>query len=233
MQVFLVHGLEGARQARGLAVVIDVFRAFTTACFVHAGGGEILAVAGEEDARALARKLPGSLLMGERDCVPLPGFDFGNSPALVEKQDFTGRTVVFTTSAGTQGLAAASGAAEIITGSFANAGAVVEHIRARKPEVVTIVALGESGLLPSPEDSMCGIYLKNELEGFPNSFETLARYLRTAPSAEKFLDPGKDYAPARDLDLCLDLNRFDFVLAAVPGPDGSLKLQARTPGAQA
>ncbi len=233
MQVFLVQGLEGARQARGLAVVIDVFRAFTTACFVHAAGGEILAVAGEEDARTLARGIPGALLMGERDCVPLPGFDFGNSPALVEERDFSGRTVVFTTSAGTQGLAAASGADEIITGAFVNASAVVRHIQARSPEFVTIVALGESGRWPSPEDSMCGIYLKNALEDFPNSFETLGRFLRAAPSAAKFLDPDKDYAPARDLDLCLELDRFDFVLAAVPGPGGSLRLERRAPGAAA
>ena len=80
---------------------------------------------------------------------------------------------------------------------------------------------------------MCAIYLKNELEGFPNSFETLARYLRDVPSAAKFHDPDKDYAPARDLDLCLDLDRFGFVLAAVPGPGGSLLLQPRTPGAPA
>lgn len=233
MRVFLTQGLEGARQAKGLAVVIDVFRAFTTACFVHASGGEILAVAAEDPARALAGTLPGSLLMGERDCVPLPGFDFGNSPALVEGRDLSGRTVVFTTSAGTQGLAEASGAEEIVTGSFVNARAVVEHIRARDPETVTLVALGESGLWPSPEDTMCAIYIKNELEGFPNSFETLARYLRDVPSAAKFLDPDKDYAPARDLDLCLDLDRFGFVLAAVPGPGGSLLLQPRPPGAPA
>jgi len=233
VNVFITYGLEGAREARGLTVVIDVFRAFTTACFVAASGGEILAVAGEDDARALAKSLPGAALMGERDCIPLPGFDYGNSPALVENEDFGGRRVVFTTSAGTQGLAAAASADEIVTGSFVNARAVVEHIRARGPEIVTLVALGEAGVLPSPEDSMCAIYIKNELDGFPNSFKTLAGYLPTVPSAAKFHDPAKDYAPPRDLELCLDLDRFDFVLRAEPDPRGGFLLVRSAPGASA
>lgn len=230
MQVHIVQGLEGARQAQGLAVVIDVFRAFTTACFATAAGAQVLAVAGEDDARRLARDTSGSELMGERDCIPLPGFRFGNSPSLIENEDLAGRTLVFTTSAGTQGLAAAAGAEERITGAFVNAGAVVDYIRARDPQTVTLVALGESGRMPSPEDTMCAIYLKNELEGFPNSFETLARYLTGVPSAEKFHDPAKDYAPLRDLELCLSLDRFPFVLHAEPGPEGSLRLVRRDHG---
>lgn len=230
MQVHIVQGLEGARRAQGLAVIIDVFRAFTTACFATEAGAEVLAVAGEDEARRLAADIPGSELMGERDCVPLPGFRFGNSPSLIENERFAGTTLVFTTSAGTQGLDAAAGADERVTGAFVNAKAVVDYIRERAPETVTLVALGESGHMPSPEDTMCAIYLKNELEGFPNSFETLARYLSGVPSAEKFHDPAKEYAPERDLELCLSLDRFPFVLRAEPGPGGSLRLARRDPG---
>jgi hypothetical protein len=84
-----------------------------------------MAVAGEDDARRLARDTSGSELMGERDCIPCPDSCFGNSPSLIENEDLAGRTLVFTTSAGTQGLAAAAGAEERITGAFVNAGAVV------------------------------------------------------------------------------------------------------------
>lgn len=209
--------LQGAQAATGLVVIIDVFRAFTTACHVAANGARrIIPVAGGKDgvARALAYRegRDDVVIMGERDAVPCEGFDFGNSPALVEDVDFTGKTVVHTTSSGTQGLAAPSGADEVITGSFVNAGAIVEYIRARDPEVVTLVAMGTAGVERSGEDVMCAQYIKNELEGYPNSIEAIGNYLKIIPSAQKFFDPDKDYAPERDFDLCLELDRFDFVL---------------------
>ena len=43
----------------------------------------------------------------------LPGFDFGNSPSQTRGAEFRGKPLLHTTSAGTQGLAAAAGAAEI------------------------------------------------------------------------------------------------------------------------
>jgi 2-phosphosulfolactate phosphatase len=228
MRVRILQGLSGAEQATGLAVVIDVFRAFTTALFVSANGsGRIVPVASEAAARALKAADPGAVLMGERGCIKLPGFDYGNSPADIEQVDFRGITVIQTTSAGTQGLEAAalrSGASEVVTGSFANAGAIVRHIRARAPEEVSLVALGTAGVEPSPEDTMCAMYLKNELEDFPNRFEALRRFLATVESAAKFFDPAKDYAPERDFELCMDLDRFGFVLRTERRPDGLLEL---------
>lgn len=228
MRVGILQGIEGARRAKGLTVVIDVFRAFTVAPFVIAGGAaRVVPVAEERLARDLKQRDPSILLMGERGCVKLPGFDFGNSPTEVEHADFAGRTVVHTTSAGTQGLAAAvfeSEADEVLTGGFVNAGAIVRHIRAREPEFVSLVAMGTAGLEPSPEDTMCALYIKNELEGFPNSMEALRRFLGASESARKFFDPAADYAPERDFELCLDLDRFDFVLRAEKTPDGLMEL---------
>ena len=62
-------------------VVIDVLRATTT--IVNALGNQaasITPVITVEDAREVAAGT-GSLLGGERDCIRLEGFDFGNSPA--------------------------------------------------------------------------------------------------------------------------------------------------------
>ena len=56
--------------------------------------------------------------------------------------DFTGKTVVQTTSAGTQGLVSAKGADEIVTGSFVNADAVTAYIKQRKPDVVSLPKQG-------------------------------------------------------------------------------------------
>src|SRR5262245_40353555 len=89
------------------AVVIDVLRATTT--MVHAlaaGCSRILPCATVEEARCLADSLPAgkTLLAGERDGRPLPGFDLGNSPREFTPQRCRDQTLVMTTSNGTKAL---------------------------------------------------------------------------------------------------------------------------------
>src|SRR5512139_2519438 len=118
MNIEILQLIEGARKAAGLTVVIDVFRAFTTACYAIAQGAERIIPVGDLDlAYDLKRENPRYLLMGERKGRRPPGFDYGNSPTEIEAADFTRRTLVQTTSAGTQGIANACRADEIITGS--------------------------------------------------------------------------------------------------------------------
>lgn len=95
----------GARAARGVAIVIDVFRAFSLACYAFANGARrMIPVADIEEARRLKEAHPKFVTLGERHARKLQGFDFGNSPTHIEHEDFTGRTLVHTTHAGTQGL---------------------------------------------------------------------------------------------------------------------------------
>ncbi|MCG2734137.1 MAG: 2-phosphosulfolactate phosphatase [Pseudodesulfovibrio aespoeensis] len=210
-------------------MVIDVFRAFSVACYaVDNGAQDYLAAADVDLARRLAGE-HGGILMGERDCIMPKGYDYGNSPTEIEHADFSGRTVVHTTSAGTQGLLACTGADEVLTGSFVNAGALVEYLRVRNPEVVTLVAMGTAGVMRAQEDMMCAMYLKNALEDYPNSFETLKSFLAQVDSAQKFFDPEKTYAPERDFELCMALDRFDFVLRASPYVDGAVRLERVLP----
>lgn len=72
---------------------------------------------------------------------------------------------------------------------------------------------------------MCAMYLKNELEEYPNSFETLKTFLAGVDSAEKFFDETKTYAPERDFELCMALDAFDFVLRAHPESEGIVRLE--------
>jgi len=226
--VNVVECFDGARRAKGLTVVIDVFRAFSVACYaVDNGVAEYFAVGEVDAARELAAR-HGAVLVGERDCIKVDGFDYGNSPTEIEHADFSGRTLVHTTSAGTQGLVACAKADEILTGSFVNADAIVRYVRSKQPEVVTLVAMGTAGVMRAQEDMMCAMYIKNELDGYPNSFETLRKFLAGVDSAEKFFDPAKDYAPERDFELCMNLSAFDFVLRAHPEAEGVVRLEKIT-----
>ncbi|MBN2011463.1 2-phosphosulfolactate phosphatase [candidate division KSB1 bacterium] len=215
MEIRILHLIEGAKQARGLTVIIDVFRAFTTECYViHNGANAIYPVGDIRIAYELKRQHQDYVLMGERGGIIQPGFDFGNSPAQIEDVDFTGKTVVHTTSAGTQGIANAVRADEVITGSFVNAAAVVRYIQQRNPRVVSLVAMGIAGVNESAEDTLMATYAKMLLEGAVPDDKVFIDRLRRSDGAQKFFDPGKSWAPERDFELCTSFNRFDFVLKA-------------------
>lgn len=214
MEIEILQGIDGARRARGLAVVIDVFRAFSTACYAFAGGAEsIIPVARTERAFELKWQHPEYLLMGERNTYKLPGFDYGNSPAEIEAANLRRRTIVHTTSAGTQGLVAAlDSAEEVVTGAFVNASAVARYAAASgKP--VSLVAMGTAGTEPSDEDTLCAKFIRGLMRGNAPDFGPIRKRMSTLESAIKFFDPAQTQAPQRDFELCTRLDAFDFVLA--------------------
>jgi 2-phosphosulfolactate phosphatase len=214
MEIQILHLLDGARAAGGLTVIIDVFRAFSLECYLFARGAQrILATGDQETARQLKKEHPDYVLIGERGGVILPGFDFGNSPSQTREADFTGKTVVHTTSAGTQGIVSASGASEIITGSLVNAKAIAAYIQERQPEQVSLVCMGVAGLTPAPEDELCGRYIRVLLTGESLDMERELQMLRQQPSATKFFDPDRqEVFPQDDYHMCVAVDSFDFVL---------------------
>jgi 2-phosphosulfolactate phosphatase len=223
MDIRILQLVEGARSARGLTVIIDVFRAFSVACYVAANGARDLIPVGEmETAYRLKAQNPDFVLMGERGGIIQPGFDYGNSPYAIQNVDFTGKTVVHTTSAGTQGIVNARQADEIITGSFVNAQAVIDYIRLKNPACVSLVCMGWETTQEADEDTLFAEYVKNSLKGKPVDFGEIVRFLRDESKTGKFLDTRDAVsAPPQDFDLCLQLNRFDFILRAEPY-DGTL-----------
>jgi 2-phosphosulfolactate phosphatase len=223
VQVEVADFVAGAERATGIAVVIDVFRAFTTACYASAAGARLIPVADIDAALALRARHPGWLLAAERHARPVPGADFGNSPALLEAAPLAGRTLIHSTHAGTQGLVAARAAAEVLTGSLVNAAAIVRYLRARAPQRVTLVRMGHEARARCAEDDACAELLAARLAGGDPPTSGLAARLRLAPGAAKFFDPAADYAPARDFELCLALDRFDFVLRLGPADAEALR----------
>jgi 2-phosphosulfolactate phosphatase len=213
VRVRVTDFVAGARNARGIAVVIDVFRAFSVAAYAAARGARtIIPLAEVDEARALKRAHPDWLLIGERHARRLPGFDCGNSPTELHGFDLAERTLVHTTHSGTQGLANASEADEVLTGALVNAAAIVRYIRARNPEEVTLVRMGHEARERCEEDDACASLLEARLTGQPFDVASLRERLRRAPSAAKFFDPACDWAPEPDFYLCTEIDRFDFVL---------------------
>ena len=214
MNIRILQLIEGARKARGLTVIIDVFRAFTAEAWMSFRGAErILPVGDVQTAFDLRSAHPGALLCGERGGRIIDGFDYGNSPSALEHAELLGKTIVHTTSAGTQGIANAVHAEEIVAGSLVCARAIAQYIRQRSPEEVSLVCMGLDGKKITDEDTLCARYIRSLLENqpFENMEEEIARLSRT--DGAKFFDPAQqDVFPERDFHLSTQVDRFDFAL---------------------
>ena len=156
MKIKIFEFIEGARKAEGVAVIIDVFRAFSTECYAFdSGAARIIATATPEEAFTLKKKYSNSVLVGERNEKKIEGFDFGNSPTEIIKADLHGKTVIHTTTAGTQGLINAKNADIVLAAGFVNAGATADYIKIINPENVSLVAMGYRATISAEEDLLC------------------------------------------------------------------------------
>ena len=214
MKIQTLDCLDGAKRARGLTVIIDVFRAFSVECYMTAKGAEEIVPIGDlEEAFRRKRENPeNTVLFGERGGAKVEGCDFGNSPFQMREADFSGKIMLHTTSAGTQGIVGASGADEILGGSLLNARAIAKYIREQDPEEVSLVAMGDSGRVPTPEDRLCARYIESLLADEPLEMEEEILRLRYHGGEKFFRQETQEIFPREDFALCTDYDRFPFLL---------------------
>ncbi len=225
MTVKIIYGADNAHKAQGVGVVIDVFRAFSTACYVvQKGAKAIIPVKTVEEAFSLKKQNPAYILMGEQNGKIIDGFDLGNSPLEIEKTKFSlkDKTVVHLTTWGTKGLKNATNCDAVITASFVNASAVVRFILERKPAIVTLICTGtNSKTKDMDEDHLCALYIKDLLQRKERDFKKIFDYLKSSRFASHFFDKKVTSHPEEDFYYCMDLDRFNFVLKL--NPQGMLK----------
>ena len=213
MDIRIYSLLEGARAAWGTAVIIDVFRAYTTAAVAFSRGAEkIILVAEVAEALELRERGLGSLCMGEVDGIRPEGFDFGNSPFELSQADVAGATLIQSTRAGTTGAAAATGADRIYVCSLAIAAATARAILADASATVSIVAMGHQGKARTDEDELCALYLRNLLEGRASDRAAIRSLVASSAHAGNFGDTSKPWYHPVDMDLALRVDSFDFAI---------------------
>ena len=215
MNIKISEFIEGAEKAKGLTVIIDVFRAFSVACYLFDQGAKgVLPVETVSQAFLLKEANPDFLLLGERNAKKIEGFNFGNSPTEILQHDLKNKTIIQTTSAGTRGLIRAFHAKEVITGSFINIEAIIKYIKRKNPEIVSLVAMGYNGETHTDEDFLCAEYIKNRLNHIPSDFESMKRKIRNGSGARFFLPENASHSPSSDFALCMAIDKFPFVLQA-------------------
>ena len=224
--VRIVHaiGVEGARRAQGVVVVIDVLRSFTVSAYALAGGArESILVATVDEARGLAGKIPGAIISAEENALPIPGIEISNSPTQITTADVRGKTLVQRSTAGTPVLGAVRSDEGTFAGSLVVARATVRACLSRRPSMVTLVASADH-----PEDHACAHYMEALLNGDHVDIDPLLEPLRNTDRYRKVMAGLWPGFPASDVELSLAVDRFDFAMPAARH-DGQISLMAARP----
>jgi len=205
--------LETCREATGLVIAIDVLRAFTDAAFAFSRGAkEIYPVSTVEEALQLKVEIPNSLACGEVGGIPPEGFDFGNSPSQTKKLDLDGRIIVQRTGAGTQGIVRSVNANLLLAASLVVAKATVTYVCNLGPDEVTFVVTGQTEEGRGDEDLACAQYLEALLRDEQPDPAPFIDRVHKSRDAQFHLDPNFPDFPRSDLELCTNIDAFDFAM---------------------
>jgi 2-phosphosulfolactate phosphatase len=155
----------------------------------------------------------GEICMGEVHGRAPDGFDFGNSPFEISGVDFHGKTIIQRTSAGTQGIVEVATRAErLYAASLVTAEATARALLSGSPGQVSLIAMGDNGLSRTDEDELCAIHLRNLLEGRPGDDDAIRRVTLAGGEVARFHDPARPYLHPQDVDIALDIDRYDFAV---------------------
>lgn len=202
MRVRIAEGLEGARQATGDVVILDVLRAFTTAAYAFAAGIQEIELVGTVE-EALTR--PG-FRMGEVGGRLIPGFDHDNSPSRLLGRRLSGRAVQ-RTGAGTQCAVAATKASRLWLGSLVVASATARALSSSEEVTLVLSGCPQEG----EEDRAAARVLEAILQAQPVPRQEAIEGVRTSRAA-RLHQAGDPDRPLEDLDCATAIDRFDFAM---------------------
>jgi 2-phosphosulfolactate phosphatase len=208
MEVIHATGVEGARQARGLAVVIDVLRSFTVSAYALAGGArECRLVTTTDKARALVEVTPRAVICAEEEGLPVDGIAISNSPTQIRAVNLKGRILIQRSSAGTPVAAAVRDGTDIFAASLVVARATVQACLLRHPDTLTLIASADH-----PEDHACALYMEAIINGESPDIDRLLRPLRESERYAHLMTGAWPGFPPTDLELALEPDRFAFAM---------------------
>ncbi|MBP5997173.1 MAG: 2-phosphosulfolactate phosphatase [Azonexus sp.] len=227
-RIFL-NRLQSRPDTRDTVVVIDVLRSFTTAAVALASGARaIYPIAGISTAMALRGRMPAAVSVGAVvGGDPAPGFDFGNSPALLLQADLAGKAVVMSTAAGVRGLQRFRQARQLYAASLVCARATAAAIRAAGAQEVCFVITGEWVDRDGDEDIACADYIESLLCGDQAAPAQFAQRVRESDFGRRFAAGTWPNLSAADLELCAQPDLFGFAMPV--GQEGTHQVIRQRP----
>lgn len=206
MNVEIKSCVQGAREAEGIAIIIDVLRASSTMITILANGARcIYPVETPEKALKLKKRIPNSIL--GTDSRKLRGLGYyDNSPITFLNIDIKNKNVILMTHNGTRGVVNAKQAKEIWVASFLNAKFVVDEIKKHQNTKVTLVPMGEYNE-KSIDDELCAKFIKDCIEGKDPDFLKIKQKIKKTNIYQYLLKTGRK----QDAEFCLKLNYYNII----------------------
>jgi 2-phosphosulfolactate phosphatase len=115
------------KNKEAVVAVIDVLRASSAICAAFMNGAERIIPVGEVD-EARKYKTEGFLVAAERDGFVLDFADFGNSPFNFTPERVLHKTIVYSTTNGTQAIQMASECYRVTVAAYINLSAVCDYL---------------------------------------------------------------------------------------------------------
>lgn len=218
------------RQAEGITVVVDVFRATSAICTALQNGvNEVIPVASIHDAKRYSND-EDMIIAAERGGEVVDGFKYGNSPlSYINNPEIVGKSLVLTTTNGTQAIDAARNDGELVIGAFCNLKVLADWLIKENQDVMILCSGWKNKL--NLEDTLFAGALVDILlkEGFDFDIDSdaaiTARLLYTTAQNDmgKFLENSshrnrlKNLHLEKDIEYCLQLNTCNVVPKLIGG----------------
>lgn len=200
-------------------VVIDILRATTTMVHALANGALGIKPLATPD-EAIKYQNQGFVCAAERDGVPYPGFELGNSPMSFSQEIVTDKYIALTTTNGTRCIEMAKPFGNVYIGSFLNISALANHLLADNKPVLLFCAgwkdkvnledtLFAGALIEKIMDKSSYIdcdAMQIALDVFYQSSGDLNGYLQKASHVQRFKNLHID-----DLSFCLQTDIYSHV----------------------
>lgn len=198
-------------------IIIDVFRAFSTACYVcykspkkyyYTNKCEVIKILNNkinEKSVCIGKPQKGSNLI----------YDIPNSPSHVSSLDISDKIVLHRTEAGAKGILEAPNDVNIFCASFLNADATVKHVKSLNFKKVTLIPMGHEGQKESSEDELCAHYMEALFRNRDFDIKNLSSKLMLTKAGQYFFTKDQFQYPHTDFSLCLKPNSFSFAIEAL------------------
>lgn len=193
-----------------VTIIIDVFRAFTTACYVLEQNPASYVITNK---CKVVSKLTASdtILIGKPEKGSNLKYDIPNSPLRAQELELKNKHIIHRTEAGATGIMKSKGT--ILAASFVNANATIQYIKKQNIDNYIILAMGHEANTPSLEDNLCAEYIKKIYNGDEINISKYIPKLRKT-SGKYFFGQDQWQYPREDFALCLEKDKFHFAIIA-------------------
>lgn len=205
----------------GAIIVIDVFRAFTTAAYILARSPAHYILATQSS--VIARLIPNyinPLLIGKPEKQANLSYHIPNSPTRTMDVEIRHKTILHRTEAGAKGILQAlkEQSKIVLAASLVNAAATVRYIKMHNIGHIDILPMGHEAVTPSLEDDICAHYIHAMIKGRSMSMQAFIPSIKEEAGRYFFSDDQWQY-PREDFVRCLELNQFNFAIQATGQQD--------------